>query len=74
VIAKNIHGLLAKRTRDRSREHRKAQQPPHTGKIDSRSHHRIFTIHSRRQRRDPGIGMRHIQTAKTLSLFGQREK
>jgi hypothetical protein len=68
VIAKNIHGLLAKRTRGRRGKHRKTEEAAHTREIHTRGQHTIFVILRRGESTRPHVGMGHIHTSKALSI------
>jgi hypothetical protein len=76
VIAKNIHGLHAKRTRGRSGDNREAEEAARTREVHTRRHNTILAIHGGRKRRYPSIGMRDVQTTESLdvALAGARDE
>jgi hypothetical protein len=66
VIAQNIHGLLAKRTRKRFGVDRKTEKTGNGGDKDLGWQNGVFAISSRGNGRNPGICVLTIKTTQTL--------
>lgn len=68
MVAKNIHGLLAKRAGTGSREHREPEKATNAGEIDAWAHNSVFSIYIGGHGRDPGVGVLHVEATKALGI------